>query len=255
MDVDRGYIVTGAAGGMGSAAVDIMLRRGARVLAVDHDGGLLEKVSQNWNGLGGEFETVVADVSSADDVSGCVQRAVERFGGVAGLFSIAAILGDFAEVADDTEANYERVMAINAKSVWLGMHYALPAMLAGGGGSIVSTGSHLAWHGGEKLAPYTAAKHAVIGLTKTVALEYARRGIRANVVAPASMITQMGLDTEAGYNPADPAAARKMFEDSSPNGRIGNPEEPAAVGVWLLLDAPAHVNGIVVPVDGGRGAV
>src|SRR6185437_1088503 len=164
MDVDRGYIVTGAAGGMGSAAVDIMLRRGAKVLAVDHDGGLLEKVSQNWTGLDGEIETVVADVSTADDVSGCVQRATGRFGGVAGLFSIAAILGDFAEVADDTEANYDRVMAINAKSVWLGMHYALPVMLAGGGGSIVSTGSHLAWHGGEKLAPYTAAKHAVIGL-------------------------------------------------------------------------------------------
>jgi NAD(P)-dependent dehydrogenase (short-subunit alcohol dehydrogenase family) len=255
VDADRGYIVTGAAGGMGSAVVGIMVRRGAKVLAIDYDGDLLEKVSANWAGLGGEVETLVADVSSAADVSGAVQRAVERFGGVAGLFSIAAILGDFAEVADDTEANYERVMAINAKSVWLGMHYALPSMLAGGGGSIVATGSHLAWHGGEKLAPYTAAKHAVIGLTKTVALEYARRGIRANVVAPASMITQMGLDTEAGYNPADPGAARRMFEDSSPNGRIGNPEEPAAVGVWLLFDAPAHVNGIVVPVDGGRGAV
>jgi NAD(P)-dependent dehydrogenase (short-subunit alcohol dehydrogenase family) len=255
MDADRGYIVTGAAGGMGSAAVDIMLKRGARVLAVDNDRSLLDNKASAWASIGGEIETVVADVSSADDVSGCVERAVERWGGLAGIFNIAAILGDFAETGDDTEENYDRVMAINAKSVWLGMRYALPALLAGGGGTIVNTGSHLAWHGGEKLGAYTASKHAIVGLTKTVAIEYGRRNIRANVVSPASMITQMGLDTEAGYNPADPAAARKAFMESSPNGRIGNPQEPAAVGVWLLLDAPEHVNGIVVPVDGGRGAV
>ncbi|HEX3924118.1 MAG TPA: SDR family oxidoreductase [Streptosporangiaceae bacterium] len=255
MDVDRGYIVTGAAGGMGSAAVDLMLRRGAKVLAVDYDAELLATTASKWAGLGGEVETAVADVSSAGDVAGCVQRAADRWGGLAGIFSIAGILGEFAEVADATEENYDRVMAVNAKSVWLGMKYALPALLAGGGGTIVNTGSHLAWHGGEKLGAYTASKHAIVGLTKTVAIEYGRRNLRANVVCPASMITQMGLDTEAGYNPADPAAARQAFMESSPNGRIGNADEPAGVGVWLLLDAPGHLNGVVVPVDGGRGAV
>jgi NAD(P)-dependent dehydrogenase (short-subunit alcohol dehydrogenase family) len=255
MDPDRGYIVTGAAGGMGNAAVEQMLGRGAKVLAVDHDGGLLERHADKWASLGGELDTAVADVSSAADVCDYVSRGRERWGGLAGYFSIAAILGEFADVADASEENYDRVMAVNAKSVWLGMKYALPALLAGGGGRIVTTGSHLAWHGGEKLGAYTASKHAIIGLTKTVAIEYGRRNIQANVVSPASMITQMGLDTEAGYNPEDPAAARRMFMDSSPNGRIGNPEEVAAVGVWLLLDAPDHVNGIVVPVDGGRGAV
>lgn len=255
MDVDRGYIVTGAAGGMGSTAVELMLRRGAKVLAVDYNAELLATTASKWDGLGGEVETTVADVSSADDVAGFVQHAVGRWGGLAGIFSIAAILGEFAETADATEENYDQVMTVNAKSVWLGMKYALPALLAGGGGTIVNTGSHLAWHGGQQLGAYTASKHAIIGLTKTVAIEYGRRNIRANVVCPASMITQMGLDTEAGYNPADPAAARQAFMDSSPNGRIGNADEPAGVGVWLLLDAPEHVNGIVVPVDGGRGAV
>jgi NAD(P)-dependent dehydrogenase (short-subunit alcohol dehydrogenase family) len=254
MDADRGYIVTGAAGGMGSAAVELMLARQARVLAVDYDGDLLAEQAQKWASLGGEVHTHVADVSSAADVSAAVEHAVRLYDGLAGIFSIAAILGEFAEVADSTEENYDRVMAVNAKSVWLGMRYALPAMLAGGGGAIVNTGSHLAWHGGEKLAAYTAAKHAIIGLTKSVAIEYGRRNVRANVVSPASMVTQMGLDTEAGYNPEDPAAARKLFEDSSPNGRIGLPGEPAATGVWLLLDAPRHINGIVIPVDGGRGA-
>jgi len=255
MNSDRGYIVTGAAGGMGSAAVEQMLRRGTNVLAVDRDHRSLDSHAGKWASLGGEVETAVADVSSAADMRRCVGRAVERFGGLAGLFCIAAILGEFAEVADASEENYEHVMAVNAKSVWLGMKYALPALLAGGGGRIVTTGSHLAWHGGEKLGAYTASKHAIIGLTQTVAIEYGRRNVRANVVSPASMITQMGLDTEAGYNPEDPAAARAMFMASSPNGRIGNPEEAAAVGVWLLLDAPDHLNGIVVPVDGGRSAV
>lgn len=255
MDTDRGYIVTGAAGGMGSAAVQLMLGRGARVLAIDYDRQLLEDHADNWASLGGEVETAAADASTAADMRRCVSLAVERFGGLAGLFCIAAILGEFAEVADSSEENYERVMTVNAKSVWLGMKYALPALLAGGGGRVVTTGSHLAWHGGEKLGAYTASKHAIIGLTKTVAIEYGRRNIQANVVSPASMVTQMGLDTEAGYNPEDPAAARRMFMESSPNGRIGNPEEVAAVGVWLLLDAPDHVNGVVLPVDGGRSAV
>lgn len=255
MDSDRGYIVTGAAGGMGSAAVEQMLNRGAKVLAVDCDRMLLDNQADKWAAAGGELETAVADVSIAADVNGYVSNAAERWGGLAGVFNIAAILGDFADIADASEDNYDRVMAVNAKSVWLGMKYAIPAMLAGGGGRIVNTGSHLAWHGGEKLGAYTAAKHAIVGLTRTVAIEYGRQNIRANVVSPASMITQMGLDTEAGYNPADPAAARQMFMDSSPNGRIGNPEEVAAVGVWLLLDAPDHLNGVVLPVDGGRSAV
>jgi|SRR5579875_201726 NAD(P)-dependent dehydrogenase (short-subunit alcohol dehydrogenase family) len=255
MDLDRCYIVTGAAGGMGSAAVEQLLGRGAKVLAVDRDRRSLDSHAVKWSSSPGEVDTAVADVSSATDMRHCVSRSIKRFGGLAGLFCIAAILGEFAEVADGSEENYERVMAVNAKSVWLGMKYALPALLAGGGGRIVTTGSHLASHGGEKLGAYTASKHAIIGLTKTVAIEYGRRNIRANVVSPASMITQMGLATEAGYKPEDPAAARAMFMESSPNGRIGNPEEAAAVGVWLLLDAPDHINGIVVPVDGGRSAV
>jgi NAD(P)-dependent dehydrogenase (short-subunit alcohol dehydrogenase family) len=254
MSEDRAYIVTGAARGMGKAAVELLLQRGANVLAVDIDRDQLTENASKWSTIGGEVEVAAADVSSAADVEGFVQRAVERWGGLAGVFNIAAILGEFADTADATEENYDRVMTINAKSVWLVMKYALPALLAGGGGNIVSTGSHLAWHGGTKLGAYTAAKHAIVGLTKTVALEYGRQNIRANVVCPASMDTQMGLDTEAGYNPEDPAAARQMFSEASPNGRIGQPQEPAGVGVWLLTEAPAHVNGVVFPVDGGRGA-
>jgi NAD(P)-dependent dehydrogenase (short-subunit alcohol dehydrogenase family) len=254
MSEDRAYIVTGAARGMGKAAVELLLQRGANVLAVDIDRDQLTENASKWSTIGGEVEVAAADVSSAADVAGVVARTVDRWGGLAGVFNIAAILGEFADTADATEENYDRVMTVNAKSVWLVMKYALPALLAGGGGAIVNTGSHLAWHGGTKLGAYTAAKHAIVGLTKTVALEYGRENIRANVVCPASMDTQMGLDTEAGYNPEDPAAARRMFSESSPNGRVGQPQEPAAAGVWLLTEAPAHINGIVFPVDGGRGA-
>ena len=252
---ERAFVVTGAGRGMGRAAVGLLLERGVNVLAVDRDADLLDDALKGWSAQPGIVETVTADVSVASDVQGYVQFAVERFGRLSGMFNIAAILGDFGLLHDDTEENFDRVMAVNAKSVWLGMKHGVPLLLDGGGGAIVNTGSHLAWHGGELLGAYTAAKHAVVGLTKSVAIEYGKRNIRANVVAPASMITKMGEDTEAGYNPDDPAAARRAFEASSPNGRIGRPEEAAAVGVWLLLDAPAHVNGTVIPVDGGRGAV
>jgi NAD(P)-dependent dehydrogenase (short-subunit alcohol dehydrogenase family) len=252
---ERAFVVTGAGRGMGQAAVTLLLERGVNVLAVDRDAGLLDDAVKGWSALAGTVETATADVSVGREVQGYVHSAVDRFGRLSGIFNIAAILGDFTLTHDDTEENFDRVMAVNAKSVWLGMKHAVPVLLDGGGGSIVNTGSHLAWHGGELLGVYTAAKHAVVGLTKSVALEYGKKNIRANVVAPASMVTKMGEDTEAGYNPDDPAAARRAFEASSPNGRIGRPEEPAAVGVWLLLDAPAHVNGIVIPVDGGRGAV
>jgi NAD(P)-dependent dehydrogenase (short-subunit alcohol dehydrogenase family) len=255
MPSNRAFIVTGAARGMGAAAVELLLSRGASVVAVDVDDRQLDDRKSGWLALGGELELAKADVSSASDVERTVGQAVTRFGGLAGIFNIAAILGDFADTADSSEENYDRVMAVNAKSVYLVMKYAIPALLAGGGGTIVNTGSHLAWHGGSKLGAYTAAKHAIVGLTRSVAIEYGRRNIRANVVCPASMATQMGLDTEAGYNPDDPAAARQAFEAASPNGRIGRPEEPAAVGVWLLTDAPEHVNGMIFPVDGGRGAL
>ena len=146
------------------------------------------------------------------------------------------------------------MIRINTKSVWLGMKYAIPELIARGGGAIVNTGSYLAWHGCELLGPYNASKHALVGLTKTAAIEYGPHNIRVNIICPGSMDTPMNDDTAAGFNPKDPQAGHKQLAANTVTGRVSMPEEVATVGVFLLLDAPIQMTGTIVPVDGGYSA-
>lgn len=249
-------IVTGASGGMGSAAVHQLLARGANVLAVDRDAKGLERLTHGGYEKGvAELDTAVADVGSASDVEGFVDRAVGRWGALDGIFNIAGIgTVEFKPLADVSNETYDEVMRVNARSVWLCMKYVLPHLVSRGGGSIVNTGSHLAWHAAPTFSAYTASKHAVIGMTKAVALEYGKYNIRANVVCPSAMDTAMGQEAAEGISPEDPQIGWKVLIDQSANGRVGRAEEAAAVGVWLLLDAPHHVSGILVPVDGAQSA-
>jgi NAD(P)-dependent dehydrogenase (short-subunit alcohol dehydrogenase family) len=249
------YIVTGAGGGMGSAAVRLLAERGANVLAVDLKPQGLEGLAAELEGSSAELVTVTADVADAADVEAYVAQAVERFGGLSGVFNIAGIgTGEFKPLADVANETYDEVMRVNARSVWLGMKYALPHLVAGGGGAIVNTGSHLAWHAAPTFSAYTASKHAVIGMTKAVALEYGMDNVRANIVCPSAMETAMGQEAAEGINPDDVSSGWQVMIDQSANGRVARPEETAAVGVWLLLDAPEHVSGIVFPVDGAQSA-
>ncbi len=248
-------IVTGASGGMGSAAVRQLVERGANVLAVDRDEKGLERVAEECEKGDGELGTAVADVGTTRDVEAFVAGAVERWGGLDGIFNIAGIgTGEFKPLADVSNETYDEVMRVNARSVWLGMKYALPHLVARGGGAIVNTGSHLAWHAAPTFSAYCASKHAVIGMTKAVALEYGPYNIRANVVCPSAMDTAMGQEAAEGIAPEDPQLGWKILIDQSANGRVGHAEESAAVGVWLLLDAPQHISGIIVPVDGAQSA-
>ena len=248
-------IVTGAAGGMGAAAVRQLLGRGANVLAVDREAKGLERMASECDTNGSELDTAVADVGSTTDVEAFVARALSRWGGLDGIFNIAGIgTGQFKPLADVSNETYDEVMRVNARSVWLGMKYTLPHLVARGGGSIVNTGSHLAWHAAPTFSAYCASKHAVIGMTKAVALEYGQYNIRANIVCPSAMDTAMGQEAAEGIAPEDPQVGWQILIDQSANGRVGHAEESAAVGVWLLLDAPQHVSGILVPVDGAQSA-
>ena len=250
----RNVIVTGAAGGMGAAVVRQLAARGVNVVAVDVVADRLDQLKRELKDKPGEVDPVVADVGSAPDVEGFVTRAVQRFGGLDGIFNIAAILGEFKPIAESSNDGFDEVMRINTKSVWLGMKYAIPALIKRGGGAIVNTGSYLAWHGCELLGPYNASKHALVALTKTAALEYGRHNIRVNILCPGSMNTPMNDATADGFNPGDRAGGLKVLAANTVTGRVTEPEEVATVGVFLLLDAPIQMTGALVPVDGGYSA-
>jgi NAD(P)-dependent dehydrogenase (short-subunit alcohol dehydrogenase family) len=251
---EKSYIVTGAGGGVGSATVRQLVDRGVNVLAVDWKPEGLEPLRE----LGTtdvDVLTVTADVGSAEDVEAFVAQAVERWGGLDGIFNIAGIgTTEYKPLADVSTDTYDEVMRVNARSVWLGMKHTLPHLVARGGGTIVNTGSHLAWHAAPTFAAYCASKHAVVGMTKAVALEYGPHNVRANILCPSAMDTAMGQEAAEGIDPDDPQHGWQIMIDQSANGRVGRPEETASVGVWLLLDAPEHLSGIIVPVDGAQSA-
>jgi NAD(P)-dependent dehydrogenase (short-subunit alcohol dehydrogenase family) len=253
-DSGKNVIVTGAAGGMGAAAVRILADRGANVLALDQQEEGLRRLAAELDAAPGEVGYLAADVGSAAEVEAAVEHAVTRWGGLDGIFNIAAILGEFAPIAESSNDGFDEVMRVNARSVWLGMKYALPHLISRGGGAIVNTGSYLAWHGCELLGPYNASKHALVGLTKTAAIEYGKYNIRVNIVCPGSMDTPMNIDTAKGFRPDDPEAGLRELAENTVTGRYSFPEEVAAVGVFLLLDAPVQMTGALVPVDGGYSA-
>jgi NAD(P)-dependent dehydrogenase (short-subunit alcohol dehydrogenase family) len=250
----KNVIVTGASGGMGAAVVRLLAARGVNVVAVDRDRDKLDRLQKELDGAPGAMEPVVADVGSAPAVEGFVKLAVDRFGGLDGIFNIAAILGEFAPIADSSNDGFDEVIRVNLKSAWLGMKYAIPALIARGGGAIVNTGSYLAWHGCELLGPYNASKHALVGLTKTAAIEYGRHNIRVNIICPGSMDTPMNIDTADGFHPEDREVGLRILAANTVTGRVSDPKEVAAVGVFLLLDAPIQMTGTLVPVDGGYSA-
>jgi NAD(P)-dependent dehydrogenase (short-subunit alcohol dehydrogenase family) len=247
------FIVTGAAGGVGSAAVRQLAGRGANVMAVDLDAARVEKaVGSAANGA--DVVPRAADVGEENDVGAYVQEAVDRFGGLDGVFNIAGIEGGFEFTGGGSTENFDNVMRVNARSVFLNMKYVLPILVQGGGGAVVNVGSHLAWHGAATLGPYCASKHAVVGLTKAAALEYATDNVRCNVVCPSSVETAMAQRVAEAIDPDDPVAGKQVLIDQSPNERLATADEVAGVGVWLLLDAPTHITGIIIPVDGGQSA-
>jgi NAD(P)-dependent dehydrogenase (short-subunit alcohol dehydrogenase family) len=241
----RAVIVTGAGGGVGAAAVHELARRGARVLAVDID----SRVDEVAKDADGEVVAYHADVTDAAAVEELVRLAVNRFGELNAIFNNAGILGPLAPVTDYPDELFERVMAVNVRGVYLGMKYAIPALRAAGGGAIVNTASTGALIAVGGLSAYIASKHAVLGMTRSVALELAKEPITVNALCPGPMDTPMVADRVEELRREDPS-----MESISPSGRLGRPEEIASVAAWLLLDAPKYLTGVPVTVDGALTA-
>jgi NAD(P)-dependent dehydrogenase (short-subunit alcohol dehydrogenase family) len=246
---DKVAIITGVASGIGKAAASVFAREGATIVAVDVTADEGEAVVKSIRDGGGKASFVRCDISKAGDVESMVAAAVKTYGKIDCAFNNAGIIGKIARTAEETEENFDRVVLIDLKGPWLCMKYEILQMLRQGkGGAIVNTASAAGLVGSHGMPTYTAAKHGVVGLTRTAALEYAKAGIRINAVCPGVVDTPMTQGIMAQH-PRMAQATNVM-----PIGRNCRPEEIAEAAAWLCSDAASFVTGHAMAVDGGLTA-
>jgi 3alpha(or 20beta)-hydroxysteroid dehydrogenase len=243
-------IVTGAAGGIGSAVVRRLVQDGARVAMVDRDERQLNEVSGQF--ASDSVLALTADVSQEPDVQRYVERTVEHFGRLDLLFNNAGVEGRVANIVDSEMADFDRLIGVNVRGVYLGLREVLRALRRQDqGGAIVNTASIAGLRGGAGLAPYIASKHAVVGLTRTAALEAAEFGVRVNAVAPGYIDTRMLRALHEARRPDDVQGARESMTRRVPLKRLGTPEDVANLVTWLLSSEAAYITGSVHLVDAG----
>jgi NAD(P)-dependent dehydrogenase (short-subunit alcohol dehydrogenase family) len=242
-------VITGGAGGIGAATGRLFAEEGARVLLVDlADEALRRTVAA----IGGEHvSAVAADVSQADQVHRYVEAAVERYGGIDVFFANAGIEGVVAPITEYPDEDFDRVIGVNVRGVWLGLKHVMAHMQRRGGGSIIITSSIAGVRGSPMLAPYSASKHAVVGLMRSAALAGAPHRIRVNTVNPGQIETRMMRSIEAGIDPAAPERVKAEREGRIPMKRYGTPEEVARLALFLASEESAYCTGGTYMVDGG----
>jgi len=244
-------LVTGAAGGIGRAVALALGQVGAKVLLVDiaKEAGLhTQSLIAN---VGGEAMFVQADVSDPDQVQNYVNTAMQAWGRIDIFMNNAAWQGEIHSLVDYPLDVFEKVMNINVRGVFLGLKYVLPIMIQQGKGAVVNTASLGSFLATRKLGPYTASKHAVMGLTKTAALEVARKGIRVNAVCPGPVDTEMLREIEASQATGSAEQLRAQRTASIPDGRYADPVEVANLMVYLASDLSSHITGQGIQINGG----
>jgi NAD(P)-dependent dehydrogenase (short-subunit alcohol dehydrogenase family) len=246
-------VVTGAGMGIGRAAAIRFSTAGVKVVIADIDEKQGQATVTQVRDLGGEAAFVQVDVRDEAQVSNMVDFAVETFGGLDYALNNAGGRGaggaGAAPIHELTEDEWDQLVGLNLKGVWLCMKHEIRYMLGHGGGSIVNTASSVVYRASASKVWYGAAKHGVIGLTKGAAFEYARNGIRVNSVAPGVTATEMvvGMYGEAG--------AQELAERLNPIGRLVQPSELADAAVWLCSAEAGAITGVMLPVDGGQSTV
>jgi NAD(P)-dependent dehydrogenase (short-subunit alcohol dehydrogenase family) len=240
-------LVTGAGSGLGLATVRAFAESGASVVLADWNEKAVRSAAEDLTAQGHKALAIRCDVSDDAQVEAMVKETVATFGRLDAAYNNAGVQNVLAETADSPRDDYDRVMAINLRGVWSCMKFELQQMRKQGSGAIVNCSSLGGLVGAAERGTYHAAKHGVLGLTKSAALEYAARGIRINAVCPGLIQTPMS-DQMAAAGQAD---ALKAMVKSVPMGRVGRPEEIADAVLWLSSASASYVTGQALSVDGG----
>lgn len=246
----RSIIVTGAGSGIGRATALRFAKEGARIVVADVDPVGAQAVAEEITQAGGTAATVIGDLRDQAVVDQVAATAMEEFGGIDVLVNNAGIMDSMSAAADTGDDEWERVIGINLTAPFRLTRAVLPHMLAAGKGAVVFTASEASLRGSAAGAAYTASKHGIAGLTKSLAVMYRDKGIRSNAVAPGGTVTNIRVEADRGAH--GPAALAPYM------GNVGSPaaaDEQAAAIVFLASDAASNINGAILPVDNGWSAV
>ncbi|MFM2280582.1 MAG: hypothetical protein RLZZ444_2813 [Pseudomonadota bacterium] len=241
-------LITGAGGEIGAATARLMAARGARIVGVDRSMASMAALARD---LGARFLAVEGDVTDEASVINFVRQARDAFGSVDIFFNNAGVEGPVHPIADYPLEAFRKVVDVNLIGVFLGLKHVVPVMLAAGKGAIINTSSVAGLTGTAGVSAYNATKHAVIGITRSVAAELASKGIRVNSVNPGPIASRMMTSLEDGLGGGNTAAVHSALEAMIPVGRYGTPEEVATLVAFLASEDARYINGAVMTVDGG----
>lgn len=247
---DKVVLITGAGNGIGRATAIAFGQQGASVVVADMSRSAGEETTALITQAGGIATFILCDVTKDQDVQSMVDGTIETYGKLDIAFNNAGIEIEHSKLADGDEATYDKIMDVNVKGVWRCMKYQIPALLKQSTSAIVNTASIAGLGAAPKMSIYSASNHAVIGLTKSAAVEYGRKGLRVNAICPAA------IDTEMVRRAIENDPQKEQFINNlHPVGRIGQPEEVAAAVLYLCSDLAGFTTGVALPIDGGATSI
>lgn len=250
----RVALITGGAGGIGFETARQFLAEGMKVALVDLRNENLDDAVEALGNPGDSVMALAADVTSEPATEKYVADVLSRFGTIDVLFNNAGIEGRVRPIVDTVLADFDRVMSVNVHGAFLALKHVLPVLYAKRRGSVINTSSVGGLGGRAGLAPYTTSKHALVGLTRTAALEAAEFGVRVNSIHPSAVNTRMMRSLESGFSPEDLTAYQEAVVKSIPLGRYAEPSDVAKLVLFLASDDSEFITGAQYAIDGGRGA-